>query len=221
MAFYKASTNEEDVRVSSNYINQSGIYPVTLLAPVVNVSEGGSTTVDFYVDYQGQKQMIYGNLRLTNNDGSENKIGSKLFNQLLVVLDIDAVADPVEMKLPIGKDKAEKKVAVLEDLMDQDVLIRVQMEYSVWNDVIQERKVIRGFYRAEDNATAEEIVLDSEPGAQYEKDLGYSSEVTYKDDLTEEKVKAWIANGRNNKTGGKKSKAKPTTSFGKRRFGKK
>lgn len=225
MSFFKKSTKAEDVKQGgSNHITSSGLYPVTILAPIVSVSENGSTTVDMYIDHKGQKQVIYGNLRITNNDGSDNKIGSKIFNQLLVIANVDDVSEPVEVDLPIGKQEKTKTVAVLEDLADIPVLMRVQMEYSVWKGSIKEKKVIKAFFRESDNASAEEIVNETDPGVTLEKEMKYVDNVTYKDDLTPEAVQAWISGGRKDGTakssgGGGSSTPAKKPSFGKRRFG--
>jgi hypothetical protein len=220
MSFASASKKAEDVKQGgSNHITSSGFYPITILAPVVNVSKGGSTTVDLYLDHNGQKQIIYGNLRITNNDGSRNDIGAKIFNQLLIISGVDEVADPVETELPIGKKEALKTVAVLEDLCDIDAVMRVQMEYSTYNGQIQEKKVIKAFFRASDNATAEEIVNESDVGAGYAREQKYADNVTYKDGLTPEAVQDWIKGGRKG-GGASAAPAKKAPSFGnKKRFG--
>ncbi len=231
--FAKRSTKQEDVKQSSsNYINSSGIYPITIIVPFVDTSEEGSSVVNLYIEHQGQKQSLFGNMRVTNKndengDPVTNTIGMRIFNQLLVIADTDA-ADPVEAELPIGKKEAMKDVAILEDLQDIEVLIRVQMEYSNWKG-IQEKKVIKGFYRLEDGATAEEIVNDSEVGKGIKADENYVDNITYKDDLTPEDIAAWVAGGRGKggaSSGAAKSsssaaskKAKPA--FTKKRFGKK
>jgi len=224
-SFFKSSKKAEDVKQGggSNYINASGMYPVTIIAPIVSVSKGGSTSIDMYVDHKDQKQVIYGNLRITNNDGSENKIGSKIFNQLLIIAGMDEVSEPIEAELPIGKKEAMKEAAVLEDLADIPILMRVQMEYSVYKGKIQEKKVIKGFFRESDNASAEEIVNESEAGLAMEKDMKYVNNVTYKDDLTPETVQAWIAGGRKDElpAGASAGSSEPAKkpAFGKRRFG--
>lgn len=223
MSFRKASRKAEDVKQGgSNYITGSGCYPVTLLAAIVSVGEKGSESVDLYVDHEGQKQVVYGNLRITNNDGSENKIGSKIFNQLIIIAGLDEVADPVEHELPIGKNEANKTAAVLEDLCDLDVILRVQMEYGVYNGNITEKKIIKSFFRAEDKAAAEEIVNETEAGALYEKEQKYVDHVTYKD-VTPEQVQAWIAAGRPKGTAtGNSEGAQEAPGFGKKRsFGNK
>ncbi len=224
MSFAKASKKSEDVKQGgSNHITGSGVYPVMILAPVVSVSKGGSQSVDMYVDHQGQKQIVYGNLRITNNDGSPNKIGAKIFNQLLIIADIDDVADPVTEELPIGKKEAMKKVDILASLCDLDVWMRIQMEYSVYNGNIQEKKIIKAFFRGSDKATAEEIVNEDTPGAGYERELKYVGNITFKDDLDEATIQQWIKDKRPEGTGGGdsgSSKPSKAPSFGSRRFGK-
>lgn len=222
MSFAKASRKTEDVKQGgSNHITASGVYPITILAPVVSVSKGGSTTVDLYLEHGGQKQILYGNLRVTNNDGSPNAIGSKIFNQLMIIAGLDEVADPIEADLPIGKKEALKTVAILEDLCDIDVLLRVQMEYSKFEGKIQEKKVIKAFFRASDNATAEEIVNEENYGAGFEREQKYVDNVTYKDGLTPEDIQAWIKGGRKADGSTGSAPAKTAPSFGKKRFGNK
>ena len=228
MSFFKASTDKKVLQQGgSNHITGSGLYPVTILAPVVSTSGNGSTTVDMFVEYQGQKQIVYGNLRITNNDGSENTIGAKTFNQLMIIADLDEVSEPVSAELPIGKKGAMKDADVLEDLCDVEVIMRVQLEYSAYKGNIQEKKVIKAFFRASDKATAEEIVNGSEVGVGYEKEEKYANNVTYKDNLTEEDITAWIAAKRPKGTAGGGAGAsaggkKAAPSFGnkKKRFGK-
>lgn len=227
MSFFKASKSKEDVAQSSgsNYLNASGCYPVNIIAPFASTSRNGSVSVDFFIDHAGQTQVIYGNLRLTNNDGSENKIGNKIFNQLAVVTGVEEVGEPIDAELPIGKAGAATDVGVLEDLADFDVIMRIQMEYSAYNGNIQENKVIKGFFRAEDNASAEEIVNESEAGAAYNKEAKFFDNITYREGVDADAVAAWVAAGRPKGTagasaGGASAAAKPA--FGKKKaFGKK
>lgn len=229
MSFFKASKSKEDVKQSggSNYISRSGCFPVNIIAPFVSVSKGGSTSIDLFVEHEGQKQVVYGNLRITNNDDSPNQIGSKVFNQLMIVAGVDEVSEPVEAELSIGKEGKDVDVGVLEDLADLDVLMRVQMEYATYQGNIQEKKVIKAFFRADDNASAEEIVNDADFGTQYGKEEKYFENVTYKDGLDEATIAKWVADGRPKGTagssGGSTGGATPKApAFGKKRaFGKK
>ena len=223
----KASKDKKDLAQSSGgkYITASGCYPVNIIAPFASTSSSDSTVVDFWVNYNDQEQVIYGNLRVTNKGGTTNEIGAKVFNQLMIIADVEEVDEPVDGELPIGKAGAMKDAAILEDLADIDVIMRIQLEYSVFNENIQETKAIRGFFRAEDNASAEEIVNESEAGVQYAKEAKYFENVTYKDGLDADIIAKWVADGRPKGTGGKAgattaSAKKPA--FGKKRsFGKK
>lgn len=223
MSFFKSSSKVEDVKQEGGkYINNSGMYPVGILASVVSLApdpKKKGVVIDFFVDHAGQEQIVYGSLRITNNNGEVNKIGSKTFNQLLVVAGLEDVADPVDATLPIGKAGADKPVAILEDLMDIDVVMRVQLEYGAYNGNITEKKNIRAFYRAGDNATAEEIVMDSGFGEGYKKDLEYAGNVAYKDGTDAEMIKEWISAKRPKGTAGGSTTAVAAPSFTKKRFG--
>ena len=222
MSFFQVSKKAEDVKTSGgNYINGSGMFPLTILAPVVSISKGGSQSVDLFVEYSGQQQILYGNLRITNNDKSPNVIGAKVFNQLVIISGLDAIADPITAELPIGKKGAMKPVDVLEDLADTEVTVRVQMEYGSHEGNITEKKVIKAFFRAGDNATAEEIVNESEAGKGYEREMKYVNNITFKDGVTPEQVDAWIAAKRPKGTAGDTSSAgaAKAPAFTKKRFG--
>jgi len=199
-----------------NYINQSGIYDITLLAPIVETNDKGARSLNFYVDYNDQPQVIYCNLKLENNDGSEN-FEMETVMKLLAVAEVNTVSDPVEATLPIGKDGADKDVMIIEELTDIPLKMRVQMQYRIYNGSIQERKTIKGFYRA-DGASAKEVLDNSEPGTQLAKDMKYADNVTYKDGLTEEDITKWIADGRpKNSTSSTSSSS--AAAAPKRRFG--
>ena len=221
MAFHKTNKDASAVKDGGNskYIGKSGIYPVTVLAPFVDDNGKGSLTVNFAVDYEGQTQAIYGNLRLTNNDGGENKIGSELFNKLCVIAGVDDVQDPIEGTLPIGKAGADKDVSVLEDFADLELMVRIQMEYGFYNGKTTEKTAIRAFYSAT-GASAAEIINETPQGVQLEKDRAYENNITYKDGLDAESVATWIAGGR--KDGGSAPTAAAKPSFAKKpSFGKK
>jgi len=228
MSFFKAKTDKKTLEqnTESNYLNKSGCFPVNIIAPFASSGKGGSTSVDMYIDHKEQKQVIYGNLRVTNNNGEENAIGAKTFNQLLIIADVEEIGEPTETELPIGKGGADQDVAVLEELADVDVILRIQMEYGAYNGNITEKKVIRGFFRAEDNASAEEIVNGDESkfGEQYAKEEKYFENVTYKDGMDKELIEAWVAAKRPKGTAGKGASAGNTAakkpSFGqKKKFG--
>lgn len=220
MAFLTAKTDAASIKESSNtkFINTSGIYPVTVLAPFVDVSKNGSKSVNFLIEHDGQQQTIYSNLTIFNNNGSDNVIGQETLNKLLIIKGIDDIADPVDMALPVGKEGAEVDCAVLEDLCDIECYIKIQMQYSRYNGNIQERKAVTGFYAA-NKASAYEIVNNEEAGTQFAKDEVYASKNSYKDGLDEEQVNAWIAAKRPKGTAGTTT-TKPAALGERKRFGK-
>ena len=224
MSFFNAKKDKDSIKEDvggGKYISSSDIYEVNVIAPFVVQGSGEVVGVDFFIKYNEQPQPLYGNLKLTNKDGSDN-FGAKLFNKFMIVAGLDEVADPVEGELPMGKKSAMKDAAILEDLCDIDVKVRVQMEYSIYNGDIKEKTVIKGFYRAEDNASAEEIVNEADFGAQFEKDQPYKNNVTYKDGLDTEQITAWIAAKRPKGTanGGTAQTTTKTPSFGRKKFSK-
>lgn len=221
MGFFKVSTAAEDVKDSSgNYINTSGVYPVTIKGAAVDTNDKGARSITLLIDYNGQVQPIFGAIKLDNNDGSPN-FEAAVFNKLCIVCGIEEVDEPTEATLPLGKGKADKDVMVLSEFEDVEVTLRIQMEYSLYNGEIKDKKRIRNVFRSVDNATADEIVNEAPVGVQYEKELEYADKVTYKDDLTEEDISAWIAS-RSNKTEKKTTASKIASkapAFGKPKFG--
>jgi hypothetical protein len=228
---FKAKRSLEEVKDYEGgdnvYLNKSGIYTdVTIHRAIYDEATNGGAVVNFYVSHKGQKQTIYGNLRVANKGGVPNKIGLDKFNELLIILGLDGLEDPIEEDLPIGKKGAMKTVAVFEEIEDIDVDIKIVNEYSVWNNSIMEKSIITKFYRAGDHATAAEILLaEEEPGevelgANFEKAGEFADNVKYKDDLTEAEVTAWIKSKRPKGTaGGGTAASKP--SFRKpKKFGK-
>ena len=222
-AFFKKSTKQEDIASNSGggnkYISDSGIYDVNIHTAFVGGTEA-SPVVELYVNYNGEDQPLYGNMRLTNNDGSEN-FAARYFNQLLVIADVADVSEPVLGELPIGKAKAMKDVALLEDIQDIECKVAVRMEYGVYKGNITEKTNIVGFYAA-NGASATEIVNGTEIGVDLEKAMPYATNVTYKDGLDAEQVAKWIADKRPKGTAGAAgatTTAKP--SFGAKKFGSK
>jgi len=191
MAFFTVNTTAEAVREpqGGNYLSKSGIYPVTLKIVSVTTNDHNARSLNFNVDYEGSENTLYG-LKLDNNDGTAN-YQQRIFNNLCVVAGLQgSISDPEIQTHNLGKDKKPTDLSVLTDFTDIPVFIRIKEVYSLYNNKLQSRKEIVGFYRAEDKASASEIVNGTEAGVQYNKDLEYASDVTYKDGLTAEKVAA-------------------------------
>ena len=192
---FKVSTNKEALEETngSSYIAKSGIYDVTIKFASLDVSKSGAESVNFNLDYNGNDQTIYGPY-VTNKDGNTNEIGAKLINKLAVIAGMDDGDDFAieEESHIVGKDKKEQEFAVITNFSDLPIKIHLQEEYSNYGGEIRKRMVIKNFFRAEDGASADEIVNGGTAGERLattqEK---YASNITYKDGLTAEDVQAW------------------------------
>lgn len=226
MAFFKVTTNEESVRDytgnGSKWLNKSGVYEIIVKAVIADTTAKGSEYLNLWIEYEGQTQPLFQAMRLTNNDGSRN-LGADLFNKFCIIAGATEgteISEPVSRMIPMGKGGEEVECMVLEQFDDTPIVIRLQMEYSMYEGKIQQSKVIRNFFRFEDHATASEIVNSADAGKQFEAEQAYADKVSYKDGLTEEDVAEWFKNQRSGKQ--EDSNKKPAAGFGqKRTFGKK
>ena len=179
---------------AGGFINRSGIYDVMLNYVQVAETKNGAYQLNFNVTNGGQDQTIYGPI-LLGKDGKVNEITQGLLNRLCIIAGMDdgQEIETEEAEYPIGKEQKMTEMQVIPELAELPVKMRVQMEYSLWNDTIQERKSIKAFYR-EDGATAAEAESGEDIGKRLALDTEkYASNVTYRDNLSEEDVKAWIA----------------------------
>ena len=200
-SFIKVSRDESIVKESSGggYLSKSGIYPVTIKFVSVVVNEHNARALDFNISYNNNESTLYG-LKLDNNDGSENYM-YPIFNNLAVIADLEDVTEPEEQEHIVGKDKIAKSFMVLDDFSELSCYVRVQQEYSKYNNEIKSRLVIKSFYR-DDKASAYEITKELPVGTQFEKDEKYADKITYKDGLTKEEVDIWEAAKAGNKSAG-------------------
>ncbi|TWO22602.1 hypothetical protein YZ82_01420 [Campylobacter hyointestinalis] len=180
---------------TGDYISSSGIYDVIIKFASISRGNNGSLSVDFNCEYKGSNVTLYG-LRLTNNDGSQN-FQANLFNKLLVIADLDGVAEPTIEQHVVGKDSSPRDFSVITELSDLPVKVRVQYSYSLYEGKIVERREIKNFYRLSDGATASEIQMGNGFGNQLQKDMKYASNITYNDGLTEEVVNKWKEDKKN------------------------
>jgi hypothetical protein len=203
-SFIKVNRDESIVKENTgggSYLSKSGIYPITLKFASVSVNEHNARSIDFNVIFNNNESTLYG-LKLDNNDGSENYM-YPIFNNLAIIAGLDNVNEPEEQEHAVGKDKELRSFMVLDDFSDLPCYVRVQQEYSKYNNEIKSRLTIKGFYR-EDKASAYEITKDLPAGTQFEKDQAYATKITYKDGLTAEEVTAWEEAKKAGKTGGVK-----------------
>ena len=197
MKLFSISTAADALQSSgSSYISKSGIYDVIIKFASVEVSKNGAQSVNFNIEYNGNDQTIYGPY-ITNIKGEPLKIGVQLINSLGIIANLAEGEDlAIEQEtFAVGKDKTPKEFNIIPQFTDLPVKIRLQEEYSINANTKEIRKsmVPKAFYRAADNASAVEIVNNSEAGVQLEKDKAYAENITYLDDLTAEAVEAWKA----------------------------
>lgn len=227
MAFFTVSTKEENIKDftgdRSKYINSSGIYEVVLKAVIVDSSPGGFEYLNLFIDHKGQEQPLFQAIGMTNKDGTAN-VSQQLFNKLTIIAGATeghAISDPVSRMVPIGKGGTDMECMVLEDFTDMPVYIRIQMQYEMYEGKIQQKKIVRNFFRFEDKATASEIVNDAEFGKQFAIEEEFAEKVSYKDSLTKEDVDEWLKSRKSGKTESETTANKPSGGFGGKRFGKK
>jgi hypothetical protein len=199
MAF-KISTKSDAIAESSGFVSTSGIYDAVINFASVDVSKNGATSVNFNLNINGNDQTIYGPY-VTDKNGKDLEIGMKLINKLGVIA---GLTDGDELEIEeeehaVGKDKTVKEFAVIQQFTDLPIKIRLQEEYSInpTTNEIQQRMVIKSFFRGSDGASAEEVVSGEDIGKRLSiEQEKYATNVTYKDDLTPEAVEAWKKAGR-------------------------
>lgn len=208
--------------IGSTYISKSGLYPVTIDFVSIATSKNGAQSLNFNITHDGNAQTIYGQT-IVNTDGKPNDIGMKFLNKLGIICGMDEgdELDVEEEEHAVGKDNKVQTFAVIQQFSNQDVIMHLQEEYTEYQGEIRKAMVIRNIFRS-DKATAEEIVNDSDIGKRYaETEAKYATTVSYKDDLTPERVEAWKASkasGSDSKTATKPAVSKAPTGglFGKK-----
>lgn len=218
---FSVSKNKDAIKDSSGggLINKSAIYDCTINYVQVAETKNKAYQLNFNVTSGGMDQTIYGPI-LVNKDGKINEITQSLLNRLCIIAGMDdgQEIETESTEIPVGKDKKLMEMEIIPELSDLSVKMRVQMEYSLWDNNIQERKAIKAFYR-EDGATAAEAESGENIGKRLALDEEkYATNVTYKDGLTEEDVSKWIAS--KSSGGSKATPAAPKTTAKRPLFGK-
>ena len=219
---FRVSTTKDAVSEggTSSYMSKSGIYPVTINFASLDVAASGAESVNFNFLYNGEAQTVYGPY-VTNRDGEVNDIGAKIINKVAIIAGMTEGDDfDIEEEThAVGKDKKEQEFAVITNFTDVECQVRLQEEYSInpKTKEIQKRMVIKNFFAA-NGASAAEIVNETAPGADLEREQKYATNVTYRDDLTPEAVADFLAAkraGTSSKTPTPKTKtaAKPSGSL--------
>lgn len=189
------SKNQDAIKDSgdSAYINSSGIYDIIINYVQVAETKNGAYQLNFNINHKNTDQMLYGPM-LTTVDGNVNEITQNLLNRLCIIAGMDdgQEIETETAEFPVGKEQKLTEMEVIPELSGLPCKVRVQMEYSLYQNKVQERKAIKAFYR-EDGATAAEAESGENIGKRLSLDQEkYADNVTYKDGLTEQDIKEWI-----------------------------
>jgi hypothetical protein len=161
-----------------NYISKSGIYDVTILFASVATSKGGAKSINFNIEYNGNKQTIYGPY-VMSKAGAMIEIGAKTINKAFVLAGMEGSIQTTKESFRVGKDNEEQEFDIYEGLSDFECKMRLQEEYSRYNG-ISKKLVIRNFYDI-DGGTAEENIKGTDKGVTLTKDLEYADRISYVD----------------------------------------
>ena len=203
---FTITTNKSAIssQSSSTFISKSGIYDATIKFASVDTSTKGAKSVNFNLDVNGTNQTIYGPY-IYDRDGNSLEIGLKLINQLAILAGLrDGDHPTIETETHnVGRDNKAIDFEVITDFTDLPIKVRIQMEYSMYEGNISERKNIKAFFSADGASPAEIIARENGEnvtiGKDLEKQQKYVDNVTYKDGLTAEAVASWLADKAANK----------------------
>ena len=196
---------DEAVKVKefSPYINQSGIYDITIDAVVVSRNADKARSLNFLYDYNGNKGILWG-LKLDKNNG-EPIFERNIFIRLATILGVDllkvdevAVAtdqDPYftyKKQAEAAKQLVAPEIKVLQDFEGAKVKVWVRREFNKYNGQIKKKFVIQDFYTT-DGVHASEMLDQSIPeGTQLAKDEKYAHQDKIDKSLTKEEVEAFL-----------------------------
>lgn len=172
-------------------INKSGLYNIQIVKAYMKLKEGTSSkSLSLRVKVEGAEgeQVLF--IRQTNKDGKEN-FEKILLDKLLVVCGIEEVKRLIPTRFTY-KDK-EYMEDCIQELENKRVIVQVKQEFDQWEGKINERFVVKNFFRVEDKATAVEIVEQRNFGKKYESlDDEYINATVYKNGVTAQQAKAYL-----------------------------
>ena len=217
----KISTSKDAVKdagTGSSFINKEGIYPVRIDFVSLNETKNGAVEANFNITYKENTQTFYG-VTIQNRDGKQNEIGMQLLNKLGVLQGMDDGEDLniEEENHKVGKDGKVQTFNVITNFSGLECYMRVQREYTKYNNDIRRNLLIRNVFRAEDKASANEIInaasgVDVEFGKQMAlEEEKYTSSPMYRDGVTAEEAEAWESAQR---SGSKGAAAAPASTVG-------
>ena len=196
----------KDAGNGGNFISTEGIYPVRIDFVSIQETRNGAKEANFNITYKDNTQTLYG-LTIVNKDGNMNEIGMQLLNKLGVLCGMTEGDDlNIEQEShKVGKDSTVKEFDVITNFSDFECYMRIQREYTKYNGEIRSNLLIRNVFRAEDGASAAEIV-NAANGNQVEfgkqmklEEEKYTSSPVYRDGVTAEEAEAFEQQKRNGK----------------------
>lgn len=192
-------------------ISKSGLYNVTIAKAYVKLREGTqSKTLTLRVVVDGSEGQSVLFIRQTNNDGKEN-FEKILLDKLLVVCGIEEVKRLIPTKFKY-KEK-EYFEDCIQELENKKVIVQVKQEFDKWEGKVTERFKVINFFRADDKATAVEIVEQKDFGKKYESlDSDYVNSTSYRNGVTAKEAEAYLEAQR--KANGEKSDSNPVSNAG-------
>lgn len=210
---FKVNVSAEAVKESSGgFISSSGVYPITINFVSIDQTENGAYRFNMNINYNGSTQTIYG-ANIQNNDGTENKIGSRLLNKLCKIagLDTGATLNLEEEVHTVGKNNEAKAFIVATDLTGLECQIQVKEVFDKYKGEIKRKLDPINFFSI-NGATADELAAKDAGnpvtlGAQLAKILENEATTAHKlgkDEndkaVTEEEVQAFITTKKTSKS---------------------
>jgi len=182
-----------EMKGGGNFINKSGIYPVTINFASLELTTNGAEQVNFNITYNGQESVIYGPIVTKKpvppaTEGDVNAPGQELMNRLFIILGAQEGDEPTivtethEVYDSASGGKKPREFAVIDELSGAEVKVWIQQEWkrNIKTRELKEGYAIKTFFRATDNATAEEIVNNKDLGKQHDIILEkYADNIAY------------------------------------------
>ena len=131
------------------YISESGLYDVVIKTASVSVNDHNARSINFNIEYEGERTTIYG-LTLDKNNGDPIDFQQRVFNNLCVVTGVDEVSNPETETHNLGRDNTPTDLAVLTDFSDLAVKVWIQKEYNKYNGQVYRKLKVKDFSSEDD-----------------------------------------------------------------------
>lgn len=170
MAFFKLdNTKVTDIGGGGN-IREGGIYLINIER--VEYSEKGDNKIpclDIAYTLNGSGGYLFG-IWLKTKDGGDNEIGTNLLNNLMYILNIPQLNNPVKTKVSNNEGK-DREVQHFKEFQNKQIYVLVQERFHKYQGQLRQSLNIKGFFRADDKASSLEIKEGNEEkfGKKYQQ----------------------------------------------------